>query len=413
MSPTTTVPSTTTAPTTLPPAATGPPTTGTVTSPGGTGQLVGLSPCRLVDTRGGAGSRTVPLAAGDTYEVDVRRGQCPIPAEAGAVLANLTVTGSRGAGFVTAYPCDSPRPNASSLNYGAGGTVGNSLVAKLSATGTLCFYAHAATDLIVDVNGYTTGTGTYVPLVPARLVDTRAGFSTVDGRDVGTGMRTRGSTLELQIGGRADVPVGAAAAVTFNVTVTGSTDAGYVTAYPCDQPRPNASSLNHAAGSTVGSAVTAKLSAQGTVCLFTWAATDVVVDLTGWFPTGAPYTPLVPARVVDTRAGWSTVDGILEGIGARPHGSVTQVQLSGRAGIPRGATTVTFNLTAVDPASAGYVTVFPCGEPRPTASNLNFVGERTVGNSVVAKLPPSGAVCVYTYGTTDLVLDVTGYLAPS
>ncbi len=51
------------------------------------------------------------------------------------------------------YPWDTPRPLASSLNYIPGGTTPNELIAKLSATGTICLYTLAGVDLIVDVTG--------------------------------------------------------------------------------------------------------------------------------------------------------------------------------------------------------------------------------------------------------------------
>ena len=69
------------------------------------------------------------------------------------MVINVTVVDAGGAGFVTVYPCDAPQPLASSLNFTAGQVIPNELVTKLSATGTVCLYTLAATDLIVDVTG--------------------------------------------------------------------------------------------------------------------------------------------------------------------------------------------------------------------------------------------------------------------
>ena len=54
---------------------------------------------------------------------------------------------------MTVYPCDQPRPEASNLNFGAGDEVANHVTAKVSATGTVCIYTSASTDLVIDVEG--------------------------------------------------------------------------------------------------------------------------------------------------------------------------------------------------------------------------------------------------------------------
>jgi hypothetical protein len=77
----------------------------------------------------------------------------------GAVSLNVTVTEPEGDGFVTVYPCD-PRPLASSVNFVAGQTVANAVIAPVSPTGEVCFFASAPTHLLADVNGYfPTGAG--------------------------------------------------------------------------------------------------------------------------------------------------------------------------------------------------------------------------------------------------------------
>jgi hypothetical protein len=119
-----------------------------------------------------------------------------------------------------------------------------------------------------------------IPLVPARLLDTRPGESTIDHQFEGIGRRDTGSTLELTSAGRGRVPIGAAAAV-LNVTAVNATTAGFVTVYPCDTPRPLASSLNYTPGTASPNEVIAKLSPIGTICLFTLQPVDLVVDVTG------------------------------------------------------------------------------------------------------------------------------------
>jgi hypothetical protein len=138
----------------------------------------------------------------------------------------------------------------------------------------------AGVDLVADVTGWSPTRSAYAPLVPARLLDTRPGEATIDHLFEGQGVRQGGSTLELSIAGRGGV-AGGAAAVVVNVTAVDAGGSGFVTVFPCDAPRPLASSLNYTAGATRPNEVIAKLSATGTICLFTLANVDLVVDVTG------------------------------------------------------------------------------------------------------------------------------------
>ena len=71
-----------------------------------------------------------------------------------AVSLNVTVTQPDGAGYVTVWPCASPQPDASNLNYVAGQTVPNAVIAPVDANGEVCLYTYAPTHLIADVNGW-------------------------------------------------------------------------------------------------------------------------------------------------------------------------------------------------------------------------------------------------------------------
>lgn len=374
------------------------------------------APARLLDTRPGgqtfdgqfAGSG--PLGAGGTLALQVTD-RAGVPAGASSAVVNVTVTAPAGPGFLTAYPCGQPTPNASSLNYAGGQTVANAVVTKLSTDGKVCLFTSASTQLIADVGGYFPNTTVYTPLgAPARLADTRPGAPTFDGQFAGAGLLPSGSVLALPVAGRAGLPNGAASAV-LNVTVTGAAAAGFVTVYPCGQPTPNASNLNYVPGQTVPNAVVSKVGSSGQVCLFTSQATHLIVDAGGYFPTAAVYTPLAaPTRLLDSRPGAPTADGQYAGIGLRPAGSVTELPVLGRAGVPAGVGTVVLNVTATGTAGFGWVTVFPCGQPVPTASNLNFVAGETVPNAVVATVGSGGKVCLFAAAATHLVVDAFGTL---
>ncbi len=82
---------------------------------------------------------------------------------------------------------------------------------------------------------------------------------------------------------------------------------------------------------------------------------------------------------------------------------------AGRYGIAPEATSVAANVTVTQPGSGGYVTVWPCGEPKPWASNLNFVAGQTVPNAVIAGVGEDGSICLSSTVGTHLVVDIGGY----
>ena len=121
-------------------------------------------------------------------------------------------------------------------------------------------------------------------------------------------------------------------------------------------------------------------------------------------PTG--YVAVTPTRLADTRDGLGVRRGTL------PAGGTLTVVVAG-GDVPPGATAAVLNVTAVLPTAPSYLTVWPAGQARPTASNLNLVRGATTANSVVVGLGVGGAVQIFNdTGQVDVVVDVAGYLAP-
>ncbi len=252
----------------------------------------------------------------------------------------------------------------------------------------------------------------YVGLSPIRLFDSRPGQTTIDAVGAGGGRLAAGSTTVIQVTGRGGVPLGAKAAA-LNVTAVFPTSAGYLTVFACGSQRPTASNVNYAGVDVVPNAVITELDGTGTVCVYTSAAADLVVDLNGTSPIGSDLSPRVSARLYETRTGFSTVDGVQAQTGTRPAGSVSAIKVAGRGGIVRGASTAALNVTVTGTQAAGYITVYPCDAPRPTASNVNYGAGQTVANLVMAKIANDGTVCVYTSAKTDLVVDASGFMGGS
>jgi hypothetical protein len=100
-----------------------------------------------------------------------------VPADASAVALNVTMTQAQAGGYATVWPCGTPRPEASNVNFGPGTTVANGVIAPIGANGSVCVYTSANAHLIVDVAGWFTGgaASAFEGNVPKRLVDTRNG----------------------------------------------------------------------------------------------------------------------------------------------------------------------------------------------------------------------------------------------
>lgn len=232
---------------------------------------------------------------------------------------------------------------------------------------------------------------------PLRVLDTRIGIGTNPGRVEAGGER------RVQITGLAGVPDGTTAVVA-NLTIVHTGAPGYATAHPCGH-RPEVSNLNAGTDETVANLATVPLDAGGGFCLFTSVDADLIVDLAGAVVPGAPgYVELAPQRVVDTRVG---IGAPVQPLAAN---EVLQIPLASLA--PAGASAAVATLTVTEPAAAGYVTAYPCGGEAPVASILNFVAGQTIANSAVTALGGGGNLCVVASVDTNLIVDVSGWIAP-
>ena len=397
-------------------------------------------------------------------------------ANTGSINAVLTTLSSFPAGTPSApgTPTGTAEPSAVSLSWTPPASSGTSPISGYLVTPSIGGAAQPALQTnssqttytvtgLTDGTGYTftvaaenaSGTGpasssstavtpaapnpaTYNPLTPYRICDTRGGNpSGLSGPDLtqceGKTLNA-GSTLTIQVAGTnpsgqssGGVPSGATSVV-LNVTVTNTTVPSYLTVYPAGGTRPLSSSVNWNGGQTVPNLVTVVLGTNGDVSLYNAnGSTDVVVDVEGWYDStgasGGPYVPLTPYRICDTRPPVFTPQNQCTGKTLQA-GTTLTIQVAGTnplgttsGGVPAsGVLAVDLTVTATDPTVPSYLTVWPAGATRPTASNLNFVGGETVANNVVVAVPQSGAdageVSIYNpNGSTDVVVDVSGYYA--
>jgi hypothetical protein len=239
-----------------------------------------VTPSRVLDSRNGAGGYSTPWGAGVTRSVTVG-GVGGVPANATAVVLNVTATNPRDTSYLTVYPAGVAQPVASNLNFTAGQTVPNLVVVGVGTNGQVNILNDRSTvDVIGDVVGYyaPTGGSTYTPVTPSRVLDSRngaGGYSTPWGAGV-----TRPVTAT---GGGTGVPA-TAKAVIINITATNPHDTSYLTVYPAGVAQPVASNLNFTAGQTVPNLVIVGVGTNNQINILNDRSTvDVIGDVVGYY----------------------------------------------------------------------------------------------------------------------------------
>jgi subtilisin family serine protease len=406
-----------------------------------------LTPFRTCDTRPATSTpanqcKGKTLGARGTVTVQITGGA--VPAGARAVVANLTVINhSTGGTYVTAYPAGMSVPLASNININGPGVATNLAIVQLSAGGAITIYnAVGVLDAIVDVQGYfttPTGSGTvpgeFHSIPPLRICDSRAK----------QGTECAGATNDPLLGGTwrdvvltglppsapAGTPSipsdGTAASAVFNLTATAGTLATYLSVAPPDgsdhcPTQPLASNVNPAPGTSLPNRVISGLGPRGDVCVYNAVGSiNFILDVDGWFGTGAEATPgalfnsVSPTRICDTRSG-----SLTECAGRPLTGNAAlTIPVAGVHQVPQMSATpplaLVANLTAVAGNAATYFTLYPTNVvPAPRASDLNPVAGEVIANLSVVGIAQSGnaagAVSLYNAaGTINAILDVAGW----
>lgn len=231
----------------------------------------------------------------------------------------------------------------------------------------------------LTVEGIRGAVGTYYPVFPARLMDTR------NGTGVRKGVIGRQGTVSLQVTGRGGVPSSDVSAVVLNVTATSPTYDSYLTIYPTGQPRPTASNLNYPKGWTGANSVTVPVGAGGKVDFYNNSGSvHVIADVVGFYAGSNNITSSVglgnelvrtaPERILDTR---------YDGGGKLPGGWMTSIPVSyGELWDPH-IRALAVNITAVNPGGYGYLTAWDGSDNLPNTSTLNFSPGATVPNMAI------------------------------
>jgi hypothetical protein len=351
--------------------------------------FVPLAPKRVLDTRDATlGGESGMLGAGRIVSIDLSE---IVPADAEAAVLSVTATGSCIPGYLTVFGCGA-LPPTSNINYEVGRTTAGLAITPLTDR-RVCIFASGATDVIVDVMGAFTPDGDrFHPMTPTRWIDTRGGTVQLEGIN---GVRAAPTQTQLAMRGQGGIPVGATS-VWLNLTVADPTAPTVLSAYPgpCGTA-PLSSNVNARPQHSTASSVLVGLGADGSVCVLTYSGSShIVVDVAGWFAPGQggmAYRPHQSVRLLDTRLN-----------GGKTTTADTPVHVD--------AVSV-LNVTAVDSAALGYVTVRPCGSTL-VSSLINTTAGEDTANVIAVGGDTTGNVCVRSSIKSHLVVDQVATFAP-
>ena len=392
------------------------------------------SPIRLLDTQPGAAACFAPGAplGNDELRTQQTVGTCSgIPANAQAIVGNATIVNfiSKGSHRITLYSSEVAQPGSWTLNFTDNQILSNQFILGLRPDGSFNIYSDAATHFIVEITGYYAppcAAGLYYHPLPApvRLFDSRPAAVACDapGKPLGKGdQRTvlaHGSCLGVTIPSSARSIVG-------NVTAVNSISSGFhrITLFPFGAPLPDASTLSFTGDQPISNAFVVGLSKEGAFNIYSDGATDVFVDVTGYFsdePTdlngeGLLYYSLPePVRLLDTQPGAKACDA--PGVPLGDDATLTQTarRICGSVLIPSRAKAVLGNATVVNFLSKGshWITLYPFGASQPDAPLLRFAQNQIVSNAFVAGLSIDGKFNIYSSASTHFIIVLTGYFAP-
>lgn len=379
---------------------------------GAKGSYQSLTPKRVLDTRSGLGAPKALVGPGKSITLTVLgRGGVPTSGVA-AVVLNLTAVGTTAPTYLTAYPAGSTRPVASSLNAPKGYTGANTVTVRPGTGGAVTIYNNAgSTHLLADVSGFyrstnaaTIGTD-YEPVLPERVLDTRAGG----------GALPAGFWIDQPLSYGTDL--GVVRAYALNVTVTGATGPGYVTVWGGSEDPSSFSTVNVTKGSTRSNTVVSQARYDtrdgrfgpgfGVFNGMPSGSAHVIVDVVGVYVDGQAgegrlrFKPTTtPMRILDSRTS----------LGAKTWTARSTRTITPPTSVAGWDTyALVGNATLVAPTAATYLSFYAAGDPRPGTSNVNAAAGAIVANGVTVEVNGSNQIEGYNNaGTANAIYDVAG-----
>jgi hypothetical protein len=248
----------------------------------------------------------------------------------------------------------------------------------------------------------------FVPMTPCRVVDTRNAAGPFGGPSI-----SGGASRDFNIPTSACSVPSTAQAYSLNVAAVPAGPLGYLTLWPTGQTQPLASTLNSLDGRIKSNAAIVPAGTAGSISVFASNATDVILDINGYFvpatvTTALAFYPITPCRIADTRNATAPLGGpSLDGGSSR-----TFPIQSSTCGLPATAQAYSLNFAAIPRGPLGYVTAWPTGQSMPLAASLNALTGTVTANAAIVPAGTAGSIDVFASNPTNLVIDVNGYFAP-
>jgi hypothetical protein len=324
---------------------------------------------------------------------------------------NVTAVPSGFLGYLTIWPAGQTMPVVSTLNALDGQVTANAAIVPAGVDGGISMYAMNTTHVVIDINGYfdvpQANSLAFYPVTPCRVADTRGPAGLFSGPALPGGVARSFPIPQSACG----IP-SAAKAYAFNVTVVPHGFLGFLSAWPAGTPQPGVSTTNAHDGATVANMAVVPAGTDGAVSFIGSHATDLVLDVAGYFaPPGQPgalnFYTAPPCRVVDTRFAGGALGSPSIGAGQ----SRGFPLLQGGCGLPAAAQAYSLNVTAVPPGFLGYLTVWPTGLLMPGSSTLNALDGHVTANAAIVPAGTGGSIHVYGMNPTNVIIDVNGYFA--
>lgn len=298
-----------------------------------------------------------------------------------------------------------PRPTARDLAL---------LCALLASVGLVVAVTSSRTSTAsADTGGGTAGE--YHPIAYARIVNTTNGLGTCTLSPCDK--IPAAGTLTIQVAGKGGVPTSGVSAVVLNVTTLNVAGNGYANVYAHGASKPDGRSLTLTTGTTMSNVAITGVSSDGEVDIYASQATDVLVDVSGWYDTpdagsGSGFYPLNGPRILDTRNGTGICTP--SPCASIPSGGTLTLQVGGQGGVPAsGVSAVALTVTELNSTTSGFVQVWPAGGTQPVGRNLSYNGTG-VSELSVTPLSAAGQVSIYSSSSSiNVLVDVAGYYTTS
>lgn len=195
----------------------------------------------------------------------------------------------------------------------------------------------------------------YVALTGGRIFDSR-------GPTLTSPRLAAGQVVTIRTG------VPGATAVGVNITVTDSSQAGYVAAWPSG-PWPGTSIINaDAAGVTVANFALVPVAADGSFQLLTQNAAHLIVDLSGYIAGGSA---LVPAGFNGQITGYGPVSTITTVVGEVTNGNGVAKDIRADVRCPNGTVKIDYSFSVAPGATVGWSVI--CDGAFANGASVSFI----------------------------------------